>query len=339
MYDDKKIKECLESLTKLEKAWLKKYPKETPLNNNWLWNKCGTIKQTLGGSMKKDLLIWTGSILLLFLTITFFSSIVIVDAGHVGVKVHLGKVNMLSLKEGFHWKAPYVQSVTQIDVRLLKASKESLAASKDLQNVTTKVEIQYSLVGSLAPLTFQKIGNELQVDEILIEPAIQESVKAVTAQYTAEHLIVKRAEVKVNINKAITAFIGNTLREKGLGLLLRISNIAITDFSFSHEFNKAIESKVKAEQEALQAKNEKVKRITQAEAGAAEKKLAASAEAFQITVRSKARANAIKREAQALKNNPALIKLRATEKWDGVLPKFSGSGVVPFIDLSKDIKK
>ena len=60
-------------------------------------------------------------------------------------------------------------------------------------------------------------------------------------------------------------FIDKTLKDKDLEPLIKISNIAITDFRFSPEFNRAIEMKVKAEQEALQAKNEKVKRITQAE--------------------------------------------------------------------------
>ena len=258
----------------------------------------------------------------LLAVVFIFNCFTVVSSGHVGVRIFLGKVSMTHLEEGLHIKLPFLHTVKQVDVRLLKASRQSLAASKDLQNVTTKVEVQYSLVGELAPLTYQKIGTESYVDAKLIEPAIQESVKAVTAQYTAEHLIVNREEVKININKAIDAFIDKTLKDKKLEALIKISNIAITDFSFSDGFNRAIEMKVKAEQEALQAKNEKVKRITQAEASAAEKKLAAEAEAYQITVNSKARADAIKREAQALRGNPNLIKLRIAEKWDGILPKF-----------------
>ena len=295
------------------------------------------FKQLEGSGNMKDLLkqnaiaVAVASIIIVALLLA--GTVRVVQSGHVGVKITLGKVSMYPLAEGLHFKLPLIQKIQQMDVRLLKASRESLAASKDLQNVTTKVEIQYSLVGALAPLIYQKIGVESQLDVKLIEPAIQESVKAVTAQYTAEHLIVKREEVKVAINQTIDNFIDKTLKDKDLDPLIKISNIAITDFRFSPEFNRAIEMKVKAEQEALQAKNEKVKRITQAEASAAEKKLAAKAEAYQIEVNSKARADAIKREANALKGNPNLIKLRATEKWDGVLPKFSGSGAIPFINI------
>jgi regulator of protease activity HflC (stomatin/prohibitin superfamily) len=139
--------------------------------------------------------------------------------------------------------------------------------------------------------------------------------------------------VKQQIQEALSAFINRTLQEKDLAGALNIANIAITDFNFSEEFNRAIELKVKAEQEALQAKNEKIRRTTQAEAAAAERQLSADAEAYATTVQSKARAEAIEREAAALKQSPELIQLRTVEKWDGVLPRMSGGGVIPFINM------
>ncbi len=264
------------------------------------------------------------------------SSFVTVQSGHVGVVRTLGAVQPKALSEGFHLKKPYLDKVEQMDIRLTKAVVKSQAASKDLQTVRTQVTVQYSLVGPVAPKTYQKIGVRQVVTVTLIEPAIQESVKAVTAQFTAEQLVTKRAEVKVFIQEAINNFINITLKEKEVVNALRIANVAITDFEFSIEFNKAIELKVRAEQEALQAENEKTKRVTQAEAAAAEIKLAAEAEAFQIEVASKARAAAIAREAKALRGNPDLIQLRIAEKWDGVLPKFTGSDALPLLNIDLD---
>ena len=163
--------------------------------------------------------------------------------------------------------------------------------------------------------------------------AIQESVKAITAQYTAEQLVTKRAEVKLQIQEAIDNFITVTLKDKNVPTALKIANVAITDFEFSDEFNKAIELKVKAEQEALQAINEKTRRVTQAEAAYQEQKLAADAAAYNIEARSKSKADAIEREAKALKNNPELIQLRLSEKWDGTLPRFTGGETIPFINV------
>ena len=263
-------------------------------------------------------------------------SFVTVQSGHVGVVVTLGAVQSNALPEGFHLKKPYLDKVEQMDIRLTKAVVKSEAASKDLQTVRTQVTVQYSLVGVVAPKTYQKIGVRSVVTVTLIEPAIQESVKAVTAQFTAEQLVTKRAEVKLLIQEAINNFINITLREKGVVNSLRIANVAITDFEFSVEFNKAIELKVRAEQEALQAENEKTRRVTQAEAAAAEIKLAAEAEAFKIEIASKARADAIAREAKALRGNPALIQLRIAEKWNGVLPKFTGSDAIPLLNIDPD---
>ena len=137
----------------------------------------------------------------------------------------------------------------------------------------------------------------------------------------------------MELDIAIQDFIDTTLNEKGIKRGIHVANVAITDFNFSEEFNRAIELKVKAEQEALQAKNEKIRRVTQAEAAAAEKQLAADASAYAITVASKARAEAIRREAKSLKSNPELIQLRIAEKWDGKLPKFNGASAVPFLNV------
>ena len=262
-----------------------------------------------------------------------FGCFVIVESGHVGVVRRLGAVQMDALPEGIHGKIPLVDSVIEVDIRLRKAESEAQAASKDLQVVRTQVAVQYSMNGQVMPLTFQKIGTRSVVETTLVSPAIMESVKAVTALYTAEDLVTNRAEVKNKIQLAIEDFINTTLQQKDVGGALSLANVAITDFDFSDEFNRAIEEKVKAEQEALKAKNEKLRRVTQAEAAAAERTLAADAEAYQIEVASKARAEAIRREAEALRDNPSLIQLRIAEKWDGQLPQVSGGNAIPLLNI------
>ena len=140
--------------------------------------------------------------------------------------------------------------------------------------------------------------------------------------------------------KKLNEFIQKSLSLKELGSCIDIHNIAITEFKFSREFDAAIEAKVTAEQQALQAKQEKEKIIIQAEAQKERAKLEAEAKAVTIREESVARAEAIEREAKALRNNPELIQLRSIERWDGVLPKFSGGGAVPFLNIDmKDLEK
>ncbi len=272
-------------------------------------------------------------IILGVLFVLAINSFVIVEAGSVGVVKRLGAVNEIPLEEGIHFKTPFIDTIIHVNIRLNNTKSGALSSSKDLQTVKTEVSVQYSIKGDMAAQTFQKIGLTGQIQATIIEPSIEESVKSVTARYTAEELITKRDHVKNEIQQAIQNFIDTTLNNKGIQNGIHIANVAITDFNFSEEFNRAIELKVKAEQEALQAKNEKIRRVTQAEAGAAEKQLAADASAYAITVASKARAEAIRREAKSLKSNPELIKLRIAEKWDGQLPKFNGASAVPFLNI------
>jgi regulator of protease activity HflC (stomatin/prohibitin superfamily) len=142
------------------------------------------------------------------------NSVVVVDTGHVGVVRTLGAVRPIALEEGFHFKKPFLDDVVQLDIRLDASNAEAKAASKDLQIVTTEVTVQYALIGPNAPKTFQSIGTREMVSTKLIEPAIQESVKAITAKYTAEELVTQRAEVKLEIHEAIREFIDKTLAQK-----------------------------------------------------------------------------------------------------------------------------
>ncbi len=263
------------------------------------------------------------------------SCFVIVDSGRVGVVRRLGAVQPDHLPEGFHLKIPLVDRVEEIDIRLRAAQADAGASSKDLQVVRTQVAVQYSLSGAVMPSTYQSIGTRAMLEGTLIAPAILESVKAITAQYTAEELVTRRAEVKTKIQGSIEDFVNATLDEKGVSGAVMLANVAITDFDFSDEFNRAIEEKVQAEQEALKAKNEKLRRVTQAEAAAAERTLAADAEAYQIEAASKARADAIRREAEALRDNPDLIQLRIAEKWDGQLPQVNGGSALPLLNIER----
>lgn len=271
----------------------------------------------------------------LFVLIVANMSAVEVKKGHVGVIMNWGAVQPKALEPGLHFITPFKQSIEEMNTQLKTYEVSASAASKDLQTVTTKISVQHSLNGTMAPDALQMVGDLAKFDTTVVGPAVMESLKSVTAKYTAEELITKRELVKQQVTEAITAYINHTLDDKGIKGALHISNVAITDFEFSKEFNNAIEAKVKAEQEALQAENEKKKRITQSEAAAQEKKNAADAAAYEIEKNSVARAAAIEREAKALRDNPNLIQLRAIERWSGTLPTFTGGGQpIPFINVT-----
>ncbi len=261
-------------------------------------------------------------LLVTFLAMAGCSGCSVIQGGSVGVKRNFGKIQAEELTPGIYFIMPFVSRVASVDTQMRSYEIETEASSKDLQSVKTKVSLQHNIQPDMAAETYEAIGDLTAVDDRVIKPAASEVLKAVTAQYTAEELITKRAEVKQKITDGIQTYIATTFSKRGLDNNIHIDNVAITDFDFSHEFNMSIESKVKAEQEALKAENEKKKKITDAEATARELELKADSQAYQIKTESIERADAIKRESEALSQNPLLIQLRAIEAWDGKLPTY-----------------
>lgn len=271
-----------------------------------------------------------GTILIAFIALAAFLSYFTVSAGHVAVTKRFGAVQEGIYHPGLHWKVPFLDSVEHVDVRLTSVDAKADAASKDLQVVTVQVSVPYSLEPAMIPAMINTLGSRERFEKAILANAIQESVKGATASFSAEELITKRGESKRQIVLAIAAFVNDTLNKKGLSGLAPIANVAISDFDFSREFNQAIESKVKMQEDAKRAEIEKLKTITEAEAKSEQVKLAADAEAYRTKAEAVSRAEAINAEGEALRKNPGLVQLRIAEKWDGVLPRFSG-GQLPFL--------
>lgn len=253
-------------------------------------------------------------IVVLLVSILVLSSVFhIVPAGHRGVKFNsISGVNPISYGEGLTFKIPVIETFVDMEVRIDKKEYQVSAASKDLQTVTTTVALNFHPEPSAAAEIYRDIG--LSYRERIVDPAIQEAVKAVTALFTAEELITKRDEVRQQIHSALV-----TKLEASRILLTAVS---ITDFSFSASFNEAIEQKQTAEQLALKAKRdldrikiEAEQRVTQARAEAEAQRLLATSITSQVV---------------------DLRRIDATQqaiaKWDGRMPQVSGSAL-PFWDI------
>lgn len=276
-------------------------------------------KEGMGGMVKIGIISFV-AILILF---TISSSAVIVDSGRVGVLTHFGAVQDQILPEGMHFIVPFRTKVTPINVRVQKTEAEATASSKDLQNVTSKVVLNFYLSKEKANIIFQNLGiNYLQN---IIEPTVQESIKSITSRYTAEELITKRPSVK----KDVFLDIRTRLEENNI----IVTDFSIIDFNFSPEFNRAIEAKQIAEQKALTARNDLVRIQTEAEQVEARAKGEANA------MLAKATAQAQAQELLTTSLDDRLLQLKAIERWDGVMPVSMGEGASAFIDLGSVAKK
>jgi len=242
----------------------------------------------------------------IFTLIFIFSSFTVVDAGHTGVVVKLGKVSDNVLSEGFHFKMPFITKVVEIDNRVTKTEVESNAASKDLQSISSKVAVNYRVNSASSAKLYQNVGKDF--NNVIVNPAIQECVKSVTAKYNAEQLITNRTVVSSEMEKEISQKINP------YGLSIEVFNII--NFEFSEEFSKAIEAKQTAQQQALKAEQD-LARI--------------KVEASQMVEKAKAESEAYQLKNQQLTDK--VIMMQFVEKWDGKLPSVT-SGASGLFDVS-----
>jgi regulator of protease activity HflC (stomatin/prohibitin superfamily) len=248
-------------------------------------------------------------LLVLFLMMNPFVKI---GAGERGVVLNFGAVQNYVLGEGLHFRVPIMQQIIKMDVKVQKSQTDAAAASADIQETRSTIALNYHIEPEKANWVYQNIGTEFKAR--IIDPAVQEVVKAVTARYTAVNLITKRDKVREEIKEL--------LKERLSAYGITVDDFAIIDFQFSEQFAQAIEAKQTAEQLALKAERD-LERIKIE----AEQKIAAA----------KAEAESLRLQKQNV--SPDLIKLRqieatmkAIDKWNGIMPKVTG-GAMPFIDV------
>jgi len=262
-----------------------------------------------------------GILLLIVIGVVAASAVQIVDAGHRGVLLHWNAVDtsVLPLEEGLHFVTPFSDSVVNMEVRTLKYVKSTSSASKDLQTVSTAVTVNYHPAPNSVHTLFKEVG--LDYENRIIQPAIEEVVKQVTANYNAEELITKRPQVKTDIESEIAT------RLNTYNIITDV--VSITDFQFSALFAQAIESKVEAEQKAFKAEND-LRRI---EVEARQHEAQAQGIAAANIAEANGEAEAIKIINQALAQNPNYLEWLKTQAWDGKLPLVVGEGGTPFIQI------
>lgn len=248
--------------------------------------------------------------IVLVVVFLFLSPFVIINAGHRGVVMNVGKVQDTVLGEGMHWRTPLVQSVKEIDVRSTKTESTISAYSKDTQTVDMLIAVNYHLDADRVNSLYQDVGMEYET-KILI-PVINEEFKTAVAAYNANELLSNRPTLRETVLVKV--------RERVASRHIVIEDVAIQNFDFSDQYEQAIEAKQVAEQTALKAEND-LKRV--------------EFEADQRVEQAKAEAEAIRIQAEAItqQGGEDYVKLKWIEKWNGTLPQTSLGEAVPLINI------
>jgi prohibitin 1 len=239
-----------------------------------------------------------------------FKPFTVINVGERGVVIHLGQVQERILAEGFHPILPIYTNIKKMSVRVKKIDVATKVGTKDLQTLDLDTSINWHIEASQVNRVYQQLGDEQQIRDTIITPAISEVLKASTPQRTAEEILKQRSDLKQEIERNITP----RLAKYGL----RVDDVSLTKIGFSPEFTKSIEQKQIAEQDAKKAEYEAIKASKQAEAE---------------VNRAKGTAEAQKLLRQSL--NKELLEKQAIEKWDGKFPTvMGGNGSLPLINIS-----
>ena len=250
----------------------------------------------------------------------FLGSFEIVPPGHRGIVIHAGEVQNVVLGEGLTLKIPLYTSIRSFPVRIQESTIETQAASKDLQKVHTKLSLNWHISPDKVNDVFRQIGEPEVIEANIINNAVSEVLKSATATMSAEEILSKRVELKTKIDVQ--------LHERLAVFNLTVDSVNLSDFDFEPEFNKAVEEKQVAEQNARKA--EYFAQKAEVDARASVNKARGDAEATLTRAEAEAKANALKQKTLTSE----LIRYEAIQKWDGKLPTMmGGNGAVPFINV------
>ncbi|TAM11300.1 MAG: prohibitin family protein [Nevskiaceae bacterium] len=251
-----------------------------------------------------------------------------VDAGQRGVLLTWGKVTSDTVQPGLHFKLPFAQTVEKVNVRVMKYESKETAATVDLQDVATVMTVNYSIDPDHVDALYRTVGSEENLVHKLLAPVVSNSLKAVTAEYKAETLVEFRNEVRRKAQQQIV--------EGMKAYPVTITDMNLTNFTFSGDYARAIEAKQVAQQKALQAKYE----LEKVETDAQQDIVRAKAQSEATIIAAKAEAEALRLKQKEV--TPELIMLDAVGKWDGKLPETmlsdtggSGNAILPMFKVGR----
>lgn len=235
-----------------------------------------------------------GAVVLLVFVVLGAASSYIIQPGTRGVKITLGKASDEFLPEGFGFRMPFITEIVPVSIQQHTVPLKADCFSSDLQQVTVEARVMYRVPEKSVVQIFRQYSGD--PFDSLIAPRVQEALKEVTAALTADLIVKRRDEIKKNALAAARLKIG---------AILTVEDIVIRNIELSKELEAAIEAKMVAEQEAERA------RFTQ---------LQTQVEADTAVIRAEGEARAIRVRGEALKLNPAFLRLQIVEKWNGKSP-------------------
>jgi len=240
--------------------------------------------------------------------ILVFGSFKVIGAEEVGVPVTLGHVGE-NPSYGLTMKWPLLQKFIRFDKTTQRMSLTDQTYTKDLQPAQVKYSFTYRIVPERACELYKAAGRGYE--NKWIDPCLDDALKGIFGRWTATELVANRNTVANEIEQRL-------IEELPAGFFTDIS-VKLDDISYSDAFEKGIEQKVLAEQEAQKAKNQTV----QIEEEGRQKVIKAKAEADAAIAAANGKAKAMDIEGAAIRRNSQYLELK---KLDVQMEMAKGSG-------------
>lgn len=235
----------------------------------------------------------------------------VVDTGNRGIETRFGEVIGEPLPEGMHFYNPFTSDIREYPVREQVWSERTAVFTKDTQSVVIEFSVVFYPDPKMVTKLWREVGYPEELATKIIKPVVLGSIKDAIGQVIADELVSKREIV----TRAAFVEVQGNLKERHV----LVTDLQFTNLDFDDAYEKAVEQKVVAIQQAQRAKNETVR----IEEEAKQKVKTAEAEAESMRIKS-----------QALAQNKGLVDFEAVQKWDGKLPQYMfGAGTTPFIDI------
>ena len=241
-----------------------------------------------------------GAIVIFVVVVAGSAATYVVEPGHRGVEVLLGKVSPVFKPEGFGFKLPFVTAIVPQLIRQQTAQMTADCYSSDLQQVKMKVRVLYRVPEGSVVTIFRDYAGE--PFDALIKPRVAEALNEITANRSAELIVQKREQVKSQ---------GLESARRKVGEVLVIEDLVLEDITLTSALENAIEAKMVQEQEAARS------RFAQQQA---------QVEASTVVIKAKGEAESILLRGTALRENPSILELQIIERWDGITPLVVGPG-------------
>lgn len=284
---------------------------------------------------------WVTIVSVIFaVAIIIASCVAVVPTGYTGILTTFGRVEERTIPAGINLIAPW-QNVIKMDNRTQKVQINTSAFSSDIQQVDVLLSVNYCIDQETAQVLYRTVGVEYYNN--IMFPRIQENLKAVFSQYSAENLIARRD----SLSDSIAESTANDMKRYGITIV----SIAIEDIDFTDAFTNAVEAKQVAAQNKLTAETQQAQKTMEEEAAAKRAVIAAKAKAEQdiiaanadlevVKVQAEAALYAGEKEAEMNKRiseslTDGLIQYYRIKQWDGKLPHImSGSSGALIVDAT-----